>query len=858
MIKPFCHTLLLAIAAPSLVAHAGVYSFGGSCPTQGAWTQMAIQQSGLIADAVRQLRDNPACKGIESVVSGLQKAQEVLATSPDQQKEEDRMESLPAEMTALRNGVMTGGQVNDKAASLLLNRTMEAAAISSKIDQNSSLKVADFTPRPRGLTSIFSKLAGPASKGLDLATQVMELLPQYDECLIGHPQQGLSILAGAVKVAAAFSAAGEGVGDKLGNAINGLATMVRNRRFTQVLRKLDESEFWFSISCLVESTSKNYCDAQNAQEILQYSKAQYTNAMKRNTDGRKDPSYDNPLEGYYLMVRELPLISAWMQQVQFGTNPRLLNDADFKNKVWDQVNDLTKAINNLNGDLNEQLLFMRELTDTNAKKNQLSIIIGRIVQMMAAGESAKFFNTTVNADLLPFYLIGRNKVPPECVQSKDVLAKQEWGDFMRRSNGGDFIREFDDPEKLALVVQSKVQDIILGASQKSSAYFRKRLVMDNQNLVNQTLTGQYMTVRKAFENVFNYLVRFETRLKKDNGNLDLTLVSTVRETRAKIKKFLDSYNDLRDLGAKIVNSTTVGDNDILISQSNKAANKVIDTLFDEFNLLYQKDTFLTNRLSTFIEHDFSNRIRNGDNMTPYQQDILTITQKHLLDKLIEVHGINPTNAQMDLANAQVVNKRNLEAVEELFSDSMYRMILDVKSVADGKDENAVQDQLRKKFEKEKQSTRKFMAFMPSPTMPLGSNLIGWLFAGTAVRNAHPDLYKNHTNTRAIKGVDDKFGSFSQVQAKFCAQTLAFENRGFFRDICQGTSIKSYYSTNETKTQLDLRYDDYLPPGSNNNVIRKNGVQTSNNICAYNNFQMKNLVQWLKDQDAEIYDDQALR
>ena len=44
--------------------------------------------------------------------------------------------------------------------------------------------------------------------------------------------------------------------------------MLRDRRFTLALRKLDETQFWFSVSCLIESTIKNYCDAQEAQEIL--------------------------------------------------------------------------------------------------------------------------------------------------------------------------------------------------------------------------------------------------------------------------------------------------------------------------------------------------------------------------------------------------------------------------------------------------------------------------------------------------------------------------------------------------------------------------------------------------------------
>ena len=128
---------------------------------------------------------------------------------------------------------------------------------------------------------------------------------------------------------------------------------------------------------------------------------------------------------------------------------------------------------------------------------------------------------------------------------------------------------------------------------------------------------------------------------------------------------------------------------------------MLDTVFDEFNVLFQKDTFLTNRLTTFIEKDFSMRIQAGQNMSPYQQDLLIITQKNLLDKLTEVHGLNPTSSAIDLARAQVINKRNINAIEETFGDSIYRMILEMKAIATGKGTTEIQKALDARFKKER-------------------------------------------------------------------------------------------------------------------------------------------------------------
>src|SRR5690606_4298115 len=96
--NPASFYLAVAGMLPSL-ASASVYSLGGNCPSQGAWTQMALQQSREIATAIRQLKDSPACKGIEQVLLNLQSAQHELeqqAPAGEAQRESE-LESFPGE-----------------------------------------------------------------------------------------------------------------------------------------------------------------------------------------------------------------------------------------------------------------------------------------------------------------------------------------------------------------------------------------------------------------------------------------------------------------------------------------------------------------------------------------------------------------------------------------------------------------------------------------------------------------------------------------------------------------------------------------------------------------------------------------
>ncbi len=871
MKPPLKPTLILALTAMAATsAHAGAYNFGGNCPSQGAWTQQALQQTSVIKDAVRKLKDNPACKGLENVLTDLSAAAAGLSTPQDQQNQETRMESLPTEMGALQKTLTDGNSVNGQASTMLLNRTIEAASISSNIGQSSGLGAvtnglvnASTVARTGGLSLLYSHLKAPTMKGIDLATKVMAVLPQYDECLIGQPAQGLAILSGSVKIAAALSASGEGVGDKLGDAVASLMSMLRERKFTLALRGLDETEFWFSMSCLIESSTKNYCDAQDAQEIMKYSQDQYRASMNKiKVADRASPSYDNPLEGYYLLVRELPMISAWLQKVQFGVAPKLAADAGFKNKIWDQVTDLTKSVNSLTGYFNEQMLFMRELTDVNAKRNQLFEVIMAIKGKMAGGaegtgaDGTQFFSTTVNENLLPFYLIGRDSIPEACRVYEGHLMAQEWDQWMKTGGpNGEFIADFQDPDKLAIIVEARMNEIVAAASAKSSAYFRQRLVVDMPNLVGQTLTSQYMTIRKAFENVNNYLVRFENKLNKND--MDVILIPSVRQTKVKIQKFLKSYDALYALGKKMANTKSSIDDVTLDPTVNDAAKKVIDTVYNEFNVLFQKDTYLTNRLTTFIEKDFAMRIKGGINMTPYQQDLMIINQKNLLEKLTEVHGLNPTRAQQDLAAAQMINKRNIESIEEVFGDSFYRMIANVKAVVDGKGDAGFESTMNKRFQRDKSALNKTLNkyTMPMAIMNPGTVIVNWLFSGFILKNAKPDLYQAPKNGNHIMGRDDKYGSFARMQAMFCAQTLSFERRSQFYELCKNTSLKSFYLD---KPELNLNYNSYLP----NNTVAANKIRASSdltgkNICAMNNYSIKNIVQWLKDQDQEVYGDDTI-
>ena len=201
-------------------------------------------------------------------------------------------------------------------------------------------------------------------------------MQSYDRCLIGNPDQGMALVAASVKMAAAFVSSQEGVTSRLGNSLANLITMLRNRKFTTALRKLDQSEFWLSMSCLLETTSQTYCAARDARQLLDYSIAN----LKPGKDKRGSLTIDNPLEGYYVLTHDIPKVSQWIQKIQFGIRPKLSTDATFKNRVLQDVNGLMQDIYSIQGTYSEEMLTYSTLKDLGSKQNAILKLIQKHYQ----------------------------------------------------------------------------------------------------------------------------------------------------------------------------------------------------------------------------------------------------------------------------------------------------------------------------------------------------------------------------------------------------------------------------------------------------------------------------------------------
>ncbi len=835
-------------------ALAGTYSFGGGCASIGAWSQSALSQTKTIMGIIESLKNDPNCKGIESIIPKLRIAEDVLNTPEGEAKRTDRIESIPNEISSLRNFAVASPQLKSDVFKLLTSRTLEGASLAAETAKAEGMAGAGAAglgamANPAaaaiaiGLKDLSTRVRRTALTGMDMMDQVFATLPSYDRCLIGNPDQGMALVAASVKMAAAFVSSQEGVTSRLGNSLANLITMLRNRKFTTALRKLDQSEFWLSMSCLLETTSQTYCAARDARQLLDYSIAN----LKPGKDKRGSLTIDNPLEGYYVLTHDIPKVSQWIQKIQFGIRPKLSTDATFKNRVLQDVNGLMQDIYSIQGTYSEEMLTYSTLKDLGSKQNALLKLIQNLVARLTGGTGAttghvNFFTTATHDEMIPFKLIGLTVMPNECRPPKEgeVRIVSTWDQWML--NGGQFQGPFQDPDQLSKVVGQQLERLMDQALNQASLYFQQRMIVDMPNLVNESVTSQTVTVVESLGRISAYLKNLQKKIIDSNG--DLILVPTIQDTRIRIKKILDSYENIRNIAkASLINDEVALSDDI-----KKAYASVIETAFEQFNVLLQRDTFLSNRLSTLIQYDYALRIKQDEDMGKWENQILLESGNEMLYRLLSATGHNPTLMKNDLATAQVVNKRNLEALEQLFSDSLYPVIEELGLIADGQQpsNNFLNARTLSRLYKDTWgdqgyfgSWQGFWAFAIGGATTY--NVLPW-----TRRMMHPELYPFQVSTQpAVRGADDEFGSFDQFKSKLCMQTLSFENRAKFEPLCKGAILRSAFDLNKVgrnsemaKMGLNIHYNSYM------NEPLKSWPVRGESICAFQDYSRRNLVYWM--------------
>lgn len=806
-------------------------SFGGSCASQGSWTAKALEQTQEINDVIKNLRNDPACRAFlkqdANALESFQLLEKTLTESeqgfaggegaaPADDQKRQTWETLPSELTDLRTYFLSGASVAPTFWEALMGKTIQSA-VGNAGNENQSIN--------QSFKSMGQRISRSSKIGLSGLNRVLTAIPSLDECLIGAPDVGARLFSTVVDMAASFASSDPASAGLLGNSITHIVNVLRERRYTPIIRKIKKAQFVNSVSCLLESTTHVYCTTNEALELFNMGFDQKWARI----NSEKTAS---PLEGYFILNREAKIVTDWISKVNRGVEPRFKTDSQFKNEAVRSVLTYVETANNVLGQFNEGWFNILKQHDVKEQRNFLFKAIEELVGEILADTpgTINFFTAGTNPNLIPYYLIGYDNIPKIGYGQQGLLNWKEVFQSYGPNNG--FIAQFTKPQDLAQIVRDRLLKLSDRANAAATTNYVERVIIDHTLLVDESLTPNNLmnlTVVDSFKHIHDYLEKLKQRILTLNE--DYIFVHSINDTQNKIKRILSSFDAVR---TSLINSEHDSE------ETKQKFKSIISTVFTELNMLLQREGLIMNRLVNFVTYDYSLRVKHGENMSQFQKELMIVSGAELMERIKGVYEKEPAKIKADLANAQVmINQANLRALEDLFGDVFFSVLEEFKLW----DENPHATSLDLK-------TQQLIRRTKDANRGVYQGLKKYLFEG----RSSSERYGFNEDWEGQPLGADEATNVHLLRAKFCIQSLAFERGHRYAEFCKGITLEGQKDVNDTRslTELDLNasYDAILASSKLDEPYSWMGISgheyeaTKERKCAFRNYLRKNQVYWM--------------
>ncbi len=864
------NVLLGFLVTPSLA----MAFYNGSCGSQGEWVSEALSQSDSIRQAVERLKNDPNCTGIEAAVK-------VMSQDSDGKQNPVFLQSysqLNREIRDLRMMSTEGSSgFKQRVTDILMNRVVSEADVANKSGQMLSHKDAQFNAN--SLTSLDQRVARALDTTFTGANEVLNILPNLQSCFNNRPNEAMAIFAALVRIGGAAIDGGEGVTSRAGGFLANLVSFARNNQYAKVLSQINEKQYWTSMSCLIETSAQAYCTAKDAYVILEDQKKLRIEEREKVLQGD-----ESPLRGYYLLVREIPRVSDWLQRVLIGLPPQMNSQADFQKSVNNAYLGLLNDRLSLEGHYSQKLQTYRSAYGTDekgseqllqAKRAFVITLLQEILQIMySRGDEVNFFQMTVPDTVAPFVLLGTDM--PEDLRKADAV--MTWFKFLQ-VNMNDY-PPLANPDEAMLRLKTNMDQLLETVMSTGALYFATWYIPDATRVVDEAVSIEPPNILQSLQNINKYLdqsmIRYLSgrklkaatleneitaleeqyaagnqdvwRLLQRKKNLlefyqDMTILPSLKDTRLRITKVLKVFEERE---ARIAESQSGAFDDFVTlkddqqarddffldmilkeSQETTTPRKDLKAIDQEILQVAFSEFNVMLQRDTFLFNRFYNYI-----MSEYMERVQDNNeQDQYLRDLLTVTGrnlinrfvsINRLNPNSTSMDLSQAQPINLENLEAL--EKLFAKDLKV---------SICKITLRIGGTKEQTEACECVVNTNGEIDTPRLSSLGIRFCGSVRLKYGSDVDKS------LKG-DDEFKSYSQLKAKYCIQALAFPTlwEGF-QKICEDTVLESQFSKEAELDQIKVNasFDSYASEFSSDD-------KTSDRICALRDYMRKNQVYWL--------------
>lgn len=862
------------------------YSFGGSCASQGQWVQIALDGNRKIQGILGQLKDNPDCRGLGETLRALTEQTQKTFSEDQFNNKSNRLSNLPNEIRALRGFVSSNSTLRNDVFKLLMDRGIEGAMLAAEVGAKTPGSVDG-----KDLFSFGERSRRAGLSGLDLIEGVANHLPRLEQCLINPDYTG-QVLAGAIQMVASFVNIGPSFSQRVSNLISKVMTTMNDRKYTSALRKLKEAEFMTSVRCLLETTSEAYCaalDAKNLFTEMNRSMMVRSFQSKERHDSNSRPAeaqplrnkdgfvLDDPFQGFYLLINQVPIVTAWLQKIQIGVEPRLDQDASFQGSVINTVSSHLQKVKSIQGSFNKEFRNLELRQTPEARKAQIIQMLRALVSEIGYASGQNFFLISKQDMAIPFFLVtGKDDVPDQ-VAGK-VMPTISWETYMIDGSKYRAIPGFEDPIALAHTIRSNLDKLIAAAQREADAYYSEWFIVDKAALVNEARTSYRYTVVESLQHILGYLANLRYKIERHGG--DSGIIPMIAETQTRIVRVLDAFKELKTMRVPYTDL----DEETLSAMKEKH-DRVVNTVFEQFNVMLQRSGYIGNRLSLFVYHDYTLMLKRGVDFSRFREELFYATGQSILDRMVQLYSDNPAHMRADIEDALILNKRNIEAVEEIFKHSLVAYAAKLKMQADGKRAtfwNIYFDSLKRaitdafvsgpELDYGRINRRWFGTTQSQRETPAVGALRRYLYpflAGPIVADRvlkYPDLYPNINWWNSSATQSSSPGSPGNPEmaslARLCVQSLAFNDWKMLLPFCDGLKLYPYFigdaqeyealqnqmpdEVRNTMARITMDYNaravEYLGD-TTKSVQDRERFNHSSRICAFRDWGRRSFVVW---------------
>lgn len=562
---------------------------GGACQTSGRWVDAAIQQAEQIKSVITALRDDPKCK---SMVNGM----DALVANPGEVSDGStanakaavaQMFGVGREINAIsqyrriRNRYAPPGSVgfeneyNVNIDKMLTDRMFQMIGLNtSTADATAPIAGAAENPQQKSamteagnvveqVISMKARALRTASTGLDVATTVFNSLGDDEQCLIGKtPQIGSLAIAGA-KLLGTYVGADAGLATKAGSAIAAYFKFATNKKFNNAIQGINETEFLLSISCLMETTSANYCAVRDAR-YLQEDLIPKVGGLK--TMWNREENVPDMMTGFKVLNQDVPVVAEWLRKVVTGVIPRRTSDAAYYNSVMGSLNGLQQVLNfALTAIAEKRYNWPKEDAQQRVEILNLARNIQDIFQSAASkldssgtGSFPDFYGMA-SPQLRQLFDILGVEFPNECDPSKHKNQNEVKSPSVYLEAGGSYA-PLASPKAILDRMEGNVKGIFDRMSLLVTAYVRNNLNIDQPNVatdfVAPSVTGNAL---QRIQQIRAYLVMLCTRIAKSVKDKtakaeDKMFAKLFMDTIMRIDRVLDAQREILDDADKMFES----------------------------------------------------------------------------------------------------------------------------------------------------------------------------------------------------------------------------------------------------------------------------------------------------------------